>query len=345
MYKWLIRPLLFCFDAEAVHHWVVQVLKILYSIPGAPALFRLIFRQQCYSSPINCAGIEFPNRVGIAAGFDKNAVMVDVLAAMGFGHIEIGTVTPRPQPGNPRPRLFRLPQDKALINRMGFNNDGVDAVVERLKRRKSKVIIGGNIGKNTVTPNEKAYKDYLYCFERLYEYVDYFVVNVSCPNIASLHELQDKNQLKHILLQLLENRKKQPVHKPIFLKISPDLNDSQLDDVLEVVMEVGIEGVVVSNTTVKRDGLQSNPQRIKTIGAGGLSGLPLRDRSTELIRVVSHKTQGKLPIIGVGGIMNEQDAIEKIQAGATLVQIYTGFIYEGPFLPMRIKKLLAGNLK
>lgn len=345
MYSWLIRPFLFRFDAEGVHHFVVRVLKNLYALPGAPKLFQLVFRQKCYRSPVVFAGIEFPNRVGIAAGFDKNAVMVDVLAAMGFGHVEIGTVTPRPQPGNPRPRLFRLPHDKALVNRMGFNNDGVDAVVERLKRRKAKVIIGGNIGKNTGTPNEEAYRDYLYCFERLYDYVDYFVVNVSCPNIANLHELQDKNQLKHILHHLLEKRKKQPIHKPILLKISPDLEEVQLDDVLEVVMETGIEGLVVANTTVKRDSLQSNPQTIKAIGAGGLSGLPLRDRSTELIRVVSSKTQGKLPIIGVGGIMNEQDAIEKIKAGATLVQVYTGFIYEGPFLPLRIKKLLAGNLK
>lgn len=341
MYHWLIRPLLFCFDPEWVHYMIVRILKISFSIPGIAWLLRTFFRGKSFHNPVVFAGIEFPNRVGLAAGFDKNAMLVDELAALGFGHIEIGTVTPRPQPGNPRPRLFRLPADKALINRMGFNNDGVDAVVERLKCRKSKVIVGGNIGKNTHTPNEEAYRDYLYCFERLYDYVDYFVVNVSCPNISSLHELQDREQLHTILKHLVDSRKLRPIRKPILLKISPDLNDHQIDDALAVVWELGIDGLVVANTTIRRDELITDPRRIEEIGSGGLSGTPLRVCSTELVRSIANKTQGKLPIIAVGGILHEQDALEKIQAGATIVQIYTGFIYTGPFLPRRINQLLA----
>ncbi|MEJ5264882.1 MAG: quinone-dependent dihydroorotate dehydrogenase [Bacteroidales bacterium] len=343
MYRWLIRPILFRCDAEWVHHAVVKILKVVCKVPGVTTLFRWLFWGKAYYNPVVFVGTKFPNRVGLAAGFDKNAVLIDELASMGFGHVEIGTVTPRPQPGNPRPRLFRLPADKALINRMGFNNDGVDTVVERLKRRKSKVIVGGNIGKNTTTPNEEAYKDYLYCFDRLYDYVDYFVVNVSCPNIASLHELQDRNQLQTILQHLVDSRKNRLVKKPILLKISPDLDEAQIDDVLDVVNSLGIDGLVVTNTTVKREGLVTNSQAVKEIGAGGLSGQPLKNRSTELIRIISSKTDGQLPIIGVGGIMDERDAEEKIRAGATLVQVYTGFIYEGPFLPSRINKRLAAD--
>lgn len=341
MYRWLIRPILFRFDPEWVHHAVVAILKITLAIPGVSRLLRLLFGGKSFHNPVVFAGIEFPNRVGLAAGFDKNAKLVDELSALGFGHIEIGTVTPRPQPGNPRPRLFRLPADKALINRMGFNNDGVDAVVERLKRRKSKVIIGGNIGKNTVTPNDEAYRDYLYCFDRLYDYVDYFVVNVSCPNISSMHELQDREHLHTLLQHLVDNRRSRPVRKPILLKISPDLNEHQIDDALSVVRELEIDGLVVANTTIRREGLRTHPHQIQAIGSGGLSGLPLRDRSTEMIRTITAKTHGKIPIIGVGGIMHETDALEKIQAGATLVQVYTGFIYTGPFLPKRINRLLV----
>ncbi|MCX7985936.1 MAG: quinone-dependent dihydroorotate dehydrogenase [Bacteroidales bacterium] len=339
MYKFIIRPILFLIDPERVHHLVVRLLKILFAIPGVPKLSKLIFHVK--SNPTHFAGIEFPNRLGLAAGFDKNALLVDVLSNMGFGHLEIGTVTPRPQPGNPRPRLFRLPADKALINRMGFNNDGVDVVAERLKKKRSKIVIGGNIGKNTVTPNEEAYLDYLYCFERLYDCVDYFVVNVSCPNISSLHELQDRDQLNKILQTLINSRKEKSIKKPILLKVSPDLNQNQVDDAISVAMDLGIDGLVVSNTSIGRNGLQTDPDIIKEIGTGGLSGLPLKEKSTQMIKYIIQKTNGKLPVIGVGGIMDEHDALEKIEAGATLVQIYTGYIYAGPFLTKRINKMLS----
>jgi dihydroorotate dehydrogenase len=321
------------------------MLKFFFRIPGIGSLAHVFFKNFEKSTPINVWGITFPNRVGMAAGFDKNADLFNEMSVFGFGHIEIGTVTPLPQPGNPKPRLFRLVEDQALINRMGFNNAGVDVAVEHLKKREHKLIIGGNIGKNTSTPNEEAYKDYLYCFEKLYDYVDYFVVNVSCPNISDLSELQDKEQLTVILSKLVESRSSKDIKKPILVKISPDLNFQQIDDTLSVINATKIDGVVVSNTSIRRDMLKTNKDKVEAIGKGGLSGLPLRDISTKIISYISEKTRGKLPIIGVGGIMSRKDALEKIEAGASLIQIYTGFIYEGPFIVKKINKFLAKEIK
>lgn len=278
------------------------------------------------------AGLTFPNPVGLAAGLDKNALLIDEWEAFGFGFVEIGTVTPLPQAGNDQPRLFRLPQDEALINRMGFNNDGMLVVVERLKKKKSTLIVGGNIGKNKVTPNEQATSDYLKCFEALYPYVDYFVVNVSSPNTPNLRELQEKGPLKELLATLQEENKKKPKAKPIFLKIAPDLTDSQLDDIVEIVQETRIAGVIATNTTISREGLRTDSQTIQSIGAGGLSGKPVKNRSTEIVRHLAQKSGKSFAIIGVGGIHTAEDALEKLEAGADLIQLYSGFIYEGPQL-------------
>jgi len=285
-------------------------------------------------------GIKFPNPVGLAAGLDKNAEAFDILGKMGFGFVEIGTVTPKSQPGNDQPRLFRLKKDRAVINRMGFNNDGAEKIAKRLRKKKTKVIIGGNIGKNKVTPNEQAVDDYIKCFNELFDCVDYFVVNVSSPNTPNLRELQDKEPLKHILNQLMEQNGQKPAPKPILLKIAPDLTNEQLDDIIEIVEETKIAGVVATNTTISRDGLSYSESHINDIGAGGLSGAPVKKRSTQVIKYLHTKSKGKFPIIGVGGIMTAQDAIEKLDAGASLVQIYTSFIYEGPSLIKRINKLL-----
>ncbi len=339
MYKQIIRPILFLFNPETIHHLIIFKLKLLFKIPGVYSLISFIFHTR--TKPVELFGIQFPNKVGLAAGFDKNAELVHELSAFGFGHIEIGTITPKPQTGNPKPRLFRLVKDNALINRMGFNNVGVDQAIIHLKKLKKKnVIIGGNIGKNTSTPNDKAVDDYLLCFEKLYDYVDYFVVNVSCPNISNMHHLQDKDELKKILSQLIVCRENQKKYKPILLKISPDLNTYQIDDTIAIIEELGIDGLVVTNTTVRRDNLMTDVSTIKAIGNGGLSGRPLTQRSTEMIRYISQKTNHRIPIIGVGGIMSDKDAYEKMEAGASLVQIYTGFIYEGPFLVKRINRRL-----
>ncbi len=286
---------------------------------------------------IKLFGLEFAHPVGLAAGFDKNAEAIDMLSNFGFSHIEIGAVTPLPQAGNPRPRLFRLPKDKALINRMGFNNKGMAEAIKNLKKRNSGVIVGANIGKNTSTPNENANEDYILVFERLHEYVDYFTVNVSCPNIKDLKELQDKDSLLELLTRLQEINQKKEKPKPILLKISPDLTREQLDDTLETVKKTKIDGIVAVNTTVMREKLSYPPNKILKIGNGGLSGAPLKERSTEMIRYIHQKTQGSLPIIGVGGIMDKKDMQEKLDAGASLVQVFTGFVYEGPSL---VKKLL-----
>jgi len=286
-------------------------------------------------------GLYFPNPVGMAAGFDKNASFYKAFRMFGFGFVEIGTVTPRPQPGNERPRSFRLPADKALINRMGFNNMGADEAAKRLKTRPKGLIIGGNIGKNTLTPNDKAADDYAYCFNRLYDYVDYFVVNVSCPNITDLGELQDEDKLRHILETLVSLRAGKKVRKPVLLKISPDLNWEQVDESLRIIGETGLDGVVATNTTITRDNLKTPVSRIKEIGKGGLSGAPVSARSTEIIRYIREKAGPDLPIIGVGGIMNVDNAREKLEAGADLLQVYTGFIYEGPGFIKRILKAVA----
>ncbi len=288
----------------------------------------------------NLFGLEFENPVGLAAGFDKNAEVFDIMQSFGFGFVEIGTVTPLSQPGNPKPRLFRLKKDKAIINRMGFNNKGLLCAVSKLKDKKSNIIIGGNIGKNTATPNDKANNDYFRCFNDLFPYVDYFTVNVSCPNISDLHELQDKDALLELLqgIQNLNFKKENP--KPVLLKISPDLNFLQIDDTLEIIKQTKLDGIVAVNTTTLRTNLSYSEKEIKKIGNGGLSGLPLKERATEVIKYISEKTKGELPIIAVGGIMNENDAIEKIKAGATFVQIYSGFIYEGPSIVKKINKAI-----
>ncbi len=338
MYKLVIRPVLFLFSPEFIHHFTFRVLSVAGKIPGVLTLLRLFHEVESKSLERNLFGITFMNPVGLAAGFDKDAKLIDELAAFGFGFIEIGTLTPKPQPGNDKPRLFRLPKDQAVINRMGFNNQGVEIAVERLRSRKSTVIVGGNIGKNKVTPNEEAFEDYNKCFEALYPYVDYFVVNVSSPNTPNLRALQEKEPLKKLLSEVkaLSLVKRKP--KPILLKIAPDLNESQLHDVVEILLETKTDGVIATNTTISRQGLTTSSGEISAIGNGGLSGKPLTDRSTEVISFLRAKLGPTYPIIGVGGIMSAQDAIDKLNAGADLVQIYTGFIYEGPGLIKSINK-------
>ena len=292
--------------------------------------------------------IQYPNRIGLGAGFDKNAKYLRELETLGFGFVEIGTVTPLPQDGNPRPRLFRLPKDKALINRMGFNNDGVKAIALRLQKSRiqnpnSKIIIGGNIGKNKSTPNEDAWKDYEICFKELHPFVDYFVVNVSSPNTPGLRELQEKESLRKILmhLQMINNGKANA--KPILLKIAPDLSQEQLDDVIDLAIEIKLDGLVAANTTVSREQLQTTNNKLLTIGSGGLSGKPLRSRSTEIVKYISDKTKGQIPIIASGGIFTGEDAKEKLDAGASLIQVWTGFIYEGPGIVKNICKSINYN--
>ncbi|QKG53225.1 quinone-dependent dihydroorotate dehydrogenase [Hymenobacter sp. BRD67] len=342
MYKSLVKPLLFKLDAEQAHHLVFDNLKRVARLPGTAALLRGLYHYHHPSLEREVFGLKFPNPVGLAAGFDKNALLTDELATLGFGFVEIGTVTPRPQPGNPRPRLFRLPQDEALINRMGFNNDGAAAVAARLRQRTNpQLIIGGNIGKNKDTPNERAGDDYAAAFEMLAEVVDYFVVNVSSPNTPGLRELQDKKPLIRLLQQVQEQNMRRAVPRPLLLKIAPDLTDAQLDDILEIARETMLSGLVATNTTISRTGLATPATQVETLGAGGLSGRPLRQRATEVIAYLHRRSQGALPIIGAGGIHSAADALEKLAAGATLVQLYTGFIYEGPALVSRINQQLA----
>lgn len=342
MYKILLKPVFFLFDPEKIHHTVFRLIRISLWIPGMKSLVRSIYRVKNPALETEVFGIKFPNSVGLAAGFDKDARLYEELGCLGFGFVEIGTLTPKAQPGNPKPRLFRLPLDSGLINRMGFNNGGVSEAVERLKKRSGKIIIGGNIGKNKVTPNEDAGKDYEICFEALFPYVDYFVVNVSSPNTPGLRELQEKEPLMQLLngLMALNKQKQQP--KPILLKIAPDLSDEQLNDIIEIVNETKIAGVIATNTTIDRSKLKTDSKKVEEIGAGGLSGLPVKQRSTEIISYLHKKSNGSFPIIGVGGIHSAEDAIEKLKAGASLVQVYTGFIYEGPSL---MKKINKGILK
>lgn len=341
MYKNLIKPFLFLFNPEKAHHITFSSLKFFLA-PGF--MKNLAASLYCVRSPKlerTIAGIKFPNPVGLGAGLDKDARVTDELAALGFGFIEIGTVTPVGQPGNDKPRAFRLPEDEALINRMGFNNEGAKAAAERLRKRKNhKVIIGGNIGKNKVTPNENAVNDYVICFNELFEVVDYFVVNVSSPNTPNLRELQDKEPLQNLLQTLQNENKKRPAIKPIFLKIAPDLTNEQLNDIVSIVNFTNIAGVVATNTTIAREPLTADKEKVKQMGAGGLSGKPLTQRSTEVIRYLRQHLDKKFAIIGVGGIHSAEDALEKMQAGADLVQLYTGFIYEGPALIKRINKAL-----
>ena len=336
----LIRSLLFFFSPEKAHHLTATMMRIALQVPGMKLVWKSLFCLEDKRLEKTLFGITFPNPVGLAAGFDKDAKMYEDLAYCGFGFIEIGTLTPKGQPGNPQPRLFRLKEDSAIINRMGFNNEGVDAAVERLKKRKTKTIIGGNIGKNKVTENEDALNDYLINFTSLFDHVDYFVVNVSSPNTPGLRDLQEKEPLKQLLLALMQENNSKPVQKPILLKIAPDLTDSQLDDIIEIVDETKIAGVIATNTTISREGLVTDKNRVTEIGAGGLSGKPVRERSTEVIRYLATKSNKSFPIIGVGGIHSEKDALEKLDAGADLIQLYTGFIYEGPGLVKRINQAI-----
>ena len=371
MYK-IIRKFLFLFDPEWVHYFSMNSLRFLCSIPFVKQVIKKMFQpqkniQNSERSRTTMFNIQFPNRVGLGAGFDKNAKYLNELKALGFGFVEIGTVTPKPQAGNEKPRLFRLPKDKALINRMGFNNDGVEIVAKRLKEWRnstftinhSPLIIGGNIGKNKITPNEEAWKDYEICFIALHPYVDYFVVNVSSPNTPGLRELQEKESLRKILTNLQELNlsmvngqssikyaenlrshspftidNSQP--KPILLKIAPDLTKEQIDDVIDLALEIKLDGLVVTNTTIRREQLKTESSKLEAIGAGGLSGLPVQKRSTEIIHYISQKTNGQIPIIASGGIFTAEDAKEKINAGASLVQVWTGFIYEGPAIVKNI---------
>ncbi|MBB6611100.1 quinone-dependent dihydroorotate dehydrogenase [Pontibacter sp. Tf4] len=342
MYKSLLRPLLFKLDPEKVHYLTTDALRTIYKLPFAQTISNSMFGVHSPKLERNLFGLTFPNPVGLAAGFDKDAKLIDELANLGFGFIEIGTLTPKGQEGNPKPRLFRLPEDQAIINRMGFNNEGVDAAVARLKTRQSNIIVGGNIGKNKITPNEEALNDYLYCFKALYEVVDYFVVNVSSPNTPDLRALQEKEPLQQLLLALQEQNSKMPKPKPLLLKIAPDLNEPQLNDIIEIAKEAKLSGIIATNTTISRDGLHTSSQKVQDIGAGGLSGKPLTKRSTEIIRYLRQHLPQTIKLIGVGGIMTAEDALEKLDAGADLVQLYTGFIYEGPALISQInKKLLA----
>ena len=344
MYSFL-RPLLFRFDPEKIHHFITAGLKRLNRIPGTNRVLRSLWVIEDERLQKTVFGLNFKNPVGLAAGFDKNAGLIDEMAALGFGFIEIGTVTPLPQDGNPKPRMFRLPADKALINRMGFNNAGAEAAAKKIAayRRsvKEPVIIGGNIGKNKSTPNDQAVEDYVKCFDSLFNVVDYFVVNVSSPNTPGLRELQEKKPLLNLLKTLQQRNSKQDVSRPILLKIAPDLTNLQLDDIIEIIKESKIAGVIATNTTTNRDGLISKDQLKDE--AGGLSGKPLASRSTEVIRYLSKKSAGSFPIIGVGGIHSPEDALEKLKAGASLVQLYTGFIYEGPGLIKKILKKLLKN--
>ncbi|MFM2214509.1 MAG: hypothetical protein RL427_1772 [Bacteroidota bacterium] len=337
MYKLLLRPLLFCFDPEAVHYFSFSFIRFISKIPMVPKLLKGIYEVKDHRLERQVFGLTFKNPVGLAAGFDKDAKCYKELSNFGFGFIEIGTLTPKAQEGNPKKRLFRLKEDHAIINRMGFNNGGVDAAVLRLKQNKG-VLIGGNIGKNKVTDNVQATDDYMFCFEALFDVVDYFVVNVSSPNTPNLRALQDKEPLTKLLQELQTANAEKPNAKPILLKIAPDLTDEQLFDIIDIVKQTKIAGVIATNTTLSREGLISSAKE----ETGGLSGLPLTKRSTEVIRFLAEQSNKAFPIIGVGGIHSAKDALEKLEAGASLVQLYTGFIYEGPKL---VKEINTAILK
>ncbi|WP_046755851.1 quinone-dependent dihydroorotate dehydrogenase [Kordia jejudonensis] len=339
MYQFLVKPILFLFDPEKVHHFTFSLIRTLCKIPLMSSIFKGMYVVNDKRLERTVFGLTFKNPVGLAAGFDKDAKLYNELSNFGFGFIEIGTLTPKPQAGNPKKRLFRLQQDEAIINRMGFNNGGVHEAVERLKKNKG-VLIGGNIGKNKVTPNEDAVEDYKICFEALFPHVDYFVVNVSSPNTPNLRALQDKEPLTKLLTTLQTLNKSKEVSKPILLKIAPDLTNEQLEDIIEIVAATKIAGVIATNTTISREGLQSEDKG----EMGGLSGKPLTNRATEVIRFLAEKSNKAFPIIGVGGIHSAEDAMEKLEAGADLVQLYTGFIYEGPKLIKNINKQLLQKM-
>lgn len=343
MFK-IVRWFLFKFDPEKIHYKTTSMIRLILKIPGQKWMWEKMYRVKDDRLKRELFGLTFDNPVGLAAGFDKNATLYNDLAYCGFGFIEIGTVTPVGQPGNPKPRLFRLKEDNALINRMGFNNDGVDFAVSNLKKRKTNLIIGGNIGKNKVTPNEQATDDYIKSFNALFDYVNYFVVNVSSPNTPNLRALQDKEPLTNLLQTLQDINAQKTERKPILLKIAPDLTNEQLDDIIDIVRSTKIDGVIATNTTIDRSGLKTSKERLDEIGAGGLSGEPLTARSTEVIKYLADKSNKAFPIIGVGGIHSPEDALAKLGAGADLVQVYTGFVYEGPKLIKRINQAIVQRM-
>ena len=352
MYKLIIRPIFFLFDPEKVHYFTFSLVRILSKIPLISNVFRSIYQVNDKKLERNLFGLTFKNPVGLAAGFDKNAVLYNELANFGFGFIEVGTVTPKGQVGNPKKRLFRLKDDQGIINRMGFNNEGLAIAIQQLKKNKGKVIIGGNIGKNTETAPENYTADYLECFNGLHPYVDYFVLNVSCPNVGSHAKLNDKDYLVELIsacqklnqeIAEMSPRAQSRGLKPILLKIAPDLNNQQLDEIIELVAETKIDGVIASNTSTTRDNLKASKERLQEIGNGGVSGQPIKNQSTKVIKYLADNSNKSFPIIGVGGIHSEKDALEKINAGADLVQIYTGFIYEGPSLVKKINKAVLTN--
>ena len=343
MYQQLLKPLLFKFDPEKVHYFTFDWIRRVLKIPGASRWIRKKFAIQDKRLQREVFGLTFKNPVGLAAGFDKNAVLYKELSNFGFGFVEIGTVTPVGQEGNPKTRLFRLIEDEAIINRMGFNNEGLDAISKRLKHRKGDLIIGGNIGKNTGTAPEKYTEDYITCFKQLHPYVDYFVLNVSCPNVGSHAKLNDKVYLEELIQEVQNANKQFSVQRPILLKIAPDLNTQQLDEIVSLVQDTKLDGVIASNTSISREGLKTSSKALTEMGNGGLSGKPIREKSTAVIRYLSKKSNRSFPIIGVGGIHSAKDALEKIEAGATLIQVYTGFIYKGPGLIREINEAILQN--
>ena len=339
MYKKIILPVLFLIDPEKVHNIIFSSIKILFKFPLVKFLVSKFYIIDDSRLEKSLFGIKFKNPVGLAAGFDKNAQLYEELTSFGFGFIEIGTVTPKPQSGNPKKRLFRLVEDSAIINRMGFNNVGVEEVVKNLKKNKS-TLIGGNIGKNKITPNYLAIDDYVTSFNMLFDFVDYFVVNVSSPNTPNLRDLQEKEPLTKLINSLISINRNKNKPKPILLKIAPDLNNNQLLDIISIVKDTGLDGIIATNTTINRDNLKS----LNKNELGGLSGKPLTSRSTEVIKFISKNSNKTIPIIGVGGINTVADALEKFDAGADLIQIYTGFIYEGPNLIRSINKALLNRV-
>ena len=343
MYKSLLRPLFFLFDPEKIHYFTFSLVKFTSKIPGFKGLYKSLFVLEDEQLERKLFGLTFKNPVGLAAGFDKNAVLYNELANFGFGFIEIGTVTPKGQLGNSKKRLFRLKDDQGIINRMGFNNEGLDAAIEQLKNNKGKLIIGGNIGKNTETKPEDYTKDYLECFNALHPYVDYFVLNVSCPNVGSHAKLNDKDYLEELIGAVQKANKTFNKQKPILLKIAPDLNNIQLDEIIKLVKDTKLDGVIASNTSTDRSGLKASKEWLEDIGNGGLSGQPVKEKSTKVIKYLSEKSNKAFPIIGVGGIHSAKDALEKLDAGADLIQIYTGFIYEGPSLIKSINKAILNQ--
>ena len=345
MYRYILRPVFFLFSPESIHHFIAWALRVICRIPGGRALLRWMFAYKRSDLGKEVLGIKFPNPIGLAAGFDKNGDLWREMSAVGFGFVEVGTVTPKGQPGNPRPRSFRLPDDSALVNRMGFNNEGLENMAANLRKRKEKdnIVIGVNLGKNSATPNEEAPQDYLKLFRSLYDYGDYFAINVSCPNVKDVTALQNRDSVMAILEPMFDFRRGQNDYRPILLKISPDLGDAEIDSMVDIMIDTPLDGIIATNTTTSREGLKSPQKKIDKLGNGGLSGAPLTERSIEVVRRVYHRSEGRYPIIGVGGMMTPGDVRRMMEAGASLVQVYTGFIYNGPAFVKKICKFLRRN--